>query len=396
MGSKRRGKKGKGKGNMKVGDEGSRNKTVTVMEEQSARKETVAETEKKESDMLLCVFLVRTRQTTTEEKSVSVLRGPVCRKEDFHFIDLRSKSVIPNYFPSILNCVGLGTMFMFNHQVYIFGDINQYHQLPVQHKHNVISSDNHIHKHTGSSRLSLLKRWEPFEMPGCNRNMVNPVALCDKLYCFGYPFLRPEVHDPWGSKGWNPLLLPDHLVEKRVSFPVLLDPLNNRVIVHFPDMGMLYAFYPTPDTDNIDKVEEDGYGYGYGYGGDWKCLVPKFYTWHYNLAIADNIIFFHDCVLEPDFAAYDMNTSTWLNIVWDLSKIDRFPMDFDAIFTLSHKGLMCLAGGFGTDVHFLRFRLKRTSDKDLILTAIDYQMHNIPPATGINDIILFLGNDDLQ
>ncbi|XP_074267595.1 uncharacterized protein LOC141591025 isoform X2 [Silene latifolia] len=248
---------------------GKNRETVTV--EQGARNEN--EKEKEEVDLFDwymlgmgevkemedgdlfdgCFFLVRansskTIPTTTTETSIS--NRSLCHQEDFHYIDLVLKFTIPYYLPSIINCIGTGTMLSFNNsEVFILGDQSQ----PLfQHNHDV---DNPIHKHT------------------------------------------------------------------------------------------------------------------------------------------DNIIFFHpeDVYDRRDLLlAYDMNTSTWLRIVWDFSNIDNFLIVYDAIFTLSNKGLMCLASGIcGSSVQFLRFRVKRTSDTHLKLTAIDYHKYNIPSATRISDIIFF-------
>ncbi|XP_074276665.1 uncharacterized protein LOC141600342 [Silene latifolia] len=230
MGGKRRGNQGKDKGKMKVGVEGSKKETVTEkeqaarketetekeeqgaimdtekqqqkqkeVEEQGARKET--ETETGEDDLLdRCVFLVRTRNTNFPSQpptEKSVLRRPLCLQEDFHYIDLRTKFVIPNYFPSLINCVGTGTMLMFdNRQVYILGDIDPFRPR-IPHTHNEFN--NHIHKHTGSSRTSISNCWKPFVISDSNRKLVNPAVLSNKLYCLGYPCLRPEVYDPHAS-----------------------------------------------------------------------------------------------------------------------------------------------------------------------------------------------------
>ncbi|XP_074267594.1 uncharacterized protein LOC141591025 isoform X1 [Silene latifolia] len=373
---------------------GKNRETVTV--EQGARNEN--EKEKEEVDLFDwymlgmgevkemedgdlfdgCFFLVRansskTIPTTTTETSIS--NRSLCHQEDFHYIDLVLKFTIPYYLPSIINCIGTGTMLSFNNsEVFILGDQSQ----PLfQHNHDV---DNPIHKHTGASLISpsQCSDWEPFLSPGTNKMTVNPAVLSDKIYSFGYPFLRPRVYHPKPSNLWNTLLLPVNLVQTHVSFPLLPDPLNNRIIFHLPLMSMLYAFYPDEKKD-ADK---------------WKQLASNFNTWNYiAVAIADNIIFFHpeDVYDRRDLLlAYDMNTSTWLRIVWDFSNIDNFLIVYDAIFTLSNKGLMCLASGIcGSSVQFLRFRVKRTSDTHLKLTAIDYHKYNIPSATRISDIIFF-------
>ncbi|KAL6503300.1 hypothetical protein OROGR_025223 [Orobanche gracilis] len=299
------------------------------------------EKEKKEEEKLMehpMVVLVRTESTKHEEREV-----------EFHLVDLKRKLIKLNYFPSVTNCVGPGAVLILGRNFLLFGGIFVDNStIPLEKEKEKNGHNNFLHKGASIFGWSF-NSWRPIGIPS-NRVIPNPVGVCDKYFCFGGPTLCPETYFP-SSSFWLEVPLPSHLQGRFLSFPVLPDPANSRILVHLCDQHQLYAFYPSEH-----RVKPYGH---------WSLLASDFHTWSPVVAIANDIIFFHHSdTCDIVSSAYHLPTRTY----WVPRKVNQ-----DA------------------SVHFLRFQVQIASASELKLTALDYQIYPIPSTYMVDDILLLPG-----
>ncbi|XP_074271908.1 uncharacterized protein LOC141595859 [Silene latifolia] len=317
-----------------------------------------------------------------------------CKQMDFHLVDLKKNTITMECFPSLPNGIGIGNMLYLRRKILIIGgDFGSLDLLPNK------TSENHPDPdsiHLGASLYSIVhNHWKAMRLP-TNLAMSNPAIVLGRLYCFGSPYLLPEVCAYGGI--WKKLELPTELRGRYASAPVVTDYDKSRVLVQVCDLNELYAFCPPPnkDNDNFSPVSSSS--------GTWSRIATNISIWCDVVAVADDIIYFHEWDFKNLLLAYDLRSNKWVDVVADLSRVVITVREFDKLFTLPN-GFMCLAAWVPLrplvnkdppSVQFLRFRVQRSPDSDPLiikLTAIDYQSYSIPSAETVCDFIM-LEEDD--
>ncbi|XP_074289882.1 uncharacterized protein LOC141615413 [Silene latifolia] len=305
---------------------------------------------------------------------------------NFHLIDLKKKKIELNYIPAIplMKEGAMGKMVVFDSCIYILGGVLNRTEL----NQNKAKYENMNHIHCESSKYCLVsKRWDAFDAPiqteGCS---IPDTTIFGKLYCFGLPWRRPMA--VYENGGWKDLKLPDHLIHRKISYPVIPDRINNRYLVYFYDSREIYAFRPNSNSTATASATA---------AGDWTCVVDNFNKeWHTTVAVSGNILFFHVFRLHYFVAAYDMSTNKWLEIVEDFTRVGATVSHFSHMFTLpENHDVLCLATGLPSTcnnpaaVDILRLRFNHTSGSNqLTLTALDYHSYNLPIPSRVNDFLL--------
>ncbi|XP_074289880.1 uncharacterized protein LOC141615411 [Silene latifolia] len=297
---------------------------------------------------------------------------------NFHLIDLKMKKIELNYIPAIplMNEGATGEMVAFDSCIYILDAVLNRTEL----NQNKAEYEDMNHIHCESSKYCLVsKRWDAFDAPiqteGCS---IPDTSIFGKLYCFGLPWRRPMA--VYENGGWKDLRLPDHLIHRKISFPVIPDHINKRYLVHFYDSREIYAFRPSSNSNSTATA-----------AGDWTCVVDNFNReWDPTVAVSGNILFFHGFRLVYLVNAYDMSTNKWLEIVGDFTRIGATVSHFSHMFTLpENHDVLCLATGLPAAVDILRLRFNHTSGSNqLTLTALDYHSYNLPIPFTVEDFLL--------
>lgn len=218
----------------------------------------------------------------------------------------------------------------------------------------------------------------PLKFIPMEKRLGHFISLCGKIYAIGYN--DAEVFDPQ-CNDWN-LLLPPPGFENfnNLSGPVVGDPLNKRLFLHFQldNKFPVYAYYP----NDADKS-----------GRRWELLVEDFKCWNFGgVAFVDGILYFYaDKVRDVIGAAFDVETKQLLNIHYS-SKFDleTIMKRFIAFVHLGN-GILCLASyynkHFNTYVEVVKFRVRHTSSQNVLFTPISFRRHTIPTICAVSNII---------
>ncbi|KAK1359280.1 hypothetical protein POM88_043754 [Heracleum sosnowskyi] len=177
----------------------------------------------------------------------------------------------------------------------------------------------------------------------------NTTCLNGHVYSVGNIYFSPEVLyvdttnlEVFGP--WKYLSFPPELVKCTPCIPVIPDPTENRILVHFYGGQLpspsLYVFYP-PDRQNQD-----------GETGKWRCLNSNFLGWNrvVDAVLLDGVLLLHGRKFPDLLKAYEVDTGNWLNVQWSTRVIEEgFSIDdchfnFDSLFCLDNTNrILCLA-----------------------------------------------------
>lgn len=159
---------------------------------------------------------------------------------------------------------------------------------------------------------------------------------------------------------WNPLAPPPYdlpLERFCVSYPVIPDEKNERLLVHFRSAHALYAYYPA--------------------NGKWDCLAHNFWRWLRATTLVDGVLYSHVKGTHDCLVAYDVMTKSWLKVVYST----HFPVKvcISKFRNMLHLGndMLCLANSCPffeegnlqhTNLQFVKFRVKRTTPTEVHVT----------------------------
>lgn len=344
------------------------------------------------------------------------------RREDFHLVDLELNKIYQNWLPSLPRACRRGSIVASGQSIFIFGGLTSIDEKSSLFK--FAKSHRESHFHTGASRfhfdpahlkdgLVVPGQWAPAP-PMNTRNVYLCTCLNGDVYSFGCSFFFPEVLyvdttniellGPWKSL----VSFPPEL-RNCSAYPVIPDPTNNRILVHFyggqlPSTS-LYAFYP-PDRQNQDNET-----------GVWQRLNSNFLGWEHvvDAALLDGVLFLHGSKFPNLVRAYEVDTGEYLEVQWssrDIEKdisVDDIYFLFDSLFCLDDTNkVLCLAVYSPVDLRscmkgsikggdpnspsktfllFFKFKVKRCHST-IILTPIDTHSYEIESTTQVLSFLL--------
>lgn len=309
------------------------------------------------------------------------------QKSDYYIVDLEAKKIerapfetLINPLATLINEDGEGSTLCLGSVLYTVG--------------GKISTDYFCHKtthvdHLGASclelniphLLSLVKgqelqddedvlklgsnynKWKPIPAMHYGRKFAMSAPLGGRIYVLGGAApcsCVGEVFIPQQCK-WKPLAPPPsnlHLEWNCVSYPVIPDEKNERLLVHFRKDGSLYAYYPATQ--------------------EWDCLAKNFRCWKKPAALADDVLYIQhrgkcDCLV-----AYDLLTKVWLDVKYSFDfTVDIRSFKFLNMLYLGN-GTLCLAHcvpfydapSRQTNLQFIKFRVERLSPRVVRVSPI--------------------------
>ncbi|KAL8123155.1 uncharacterized protein LOC141717440 isoform X2 [Apium graveolens] len=336
------------------------------------------------------------------------------RREHFHVVDLKLNKIYSNCLPSLPLACKQGNIVASGQSIFIFGGWTSIDDKSSLFKFAKSHPESHFHM--GASRfhfdpadlkdgLVVHGRWAPAPPMNTPHGCIC-TCLNGDVYSVGCNFFSPEVLyvdttnievlGPWKSL----VSFPPELHNCTPCYPVIPDPTNNRILVHFfggqlPSPS-LYAFYP-PDRQNQDDET-----------GVWRCLNSNLLGWEQvvDAALLDGVLFLHGRKFPNLVSAYEVDTGKYLEVQWssgDIEKdisIDNTYLYFDSLFCLDDANkILCLAvyshidlrssvkGGdpnspSKTILFFLKFKVKRCHSS-ISLTPLDTHSYEIESTTKV-------------
>lgn len=340
------------------------------------------------------------------------------RREDFHIVDLNLNKIYRNCLPSLPRACGRGRMVASGKSIFIFGGLDSFSEESPLLK--FVKSRPESHFHMGASHLhfdpldlrdGLMVRvaWGPAPPMNTPHGYIS-TCLNGDVYSVGNIFFSPEVlyvdttsTDVFGP--WKSLYCPPELVKCTPCIPVIPDPTENRILVHFYGGQLpspsLYAFYP-PDRQNQD-----------GETGKWRCLNSNFLGWNevVDAVLLDGVLLLHGRKFPDLLRAYEVDTGKWLDVQWSTRfieedfSIDECYFSFDSLLCLDDTNkILCLAvyspiemrspveGGDDnspskTTLYFFKFRVERRHST-ISLTPLYTRTYEIESTTEVLNFLL--------
>ncbi|KAL5696913.1 hypothetical protein ACHQM5_025498 [Ranunculus cassubicifolius] len=303
---------------------------------------------------------------------------------EFYIVDLGLNQVLTTPFATLCNEGGLGRTLCLGPVLYNVGGNIAEEAEDCDHDITIPSHGTHL----GVSCLELnvphlislmkgkelqdeyfLNKWKAAPLMQNRRGFPVCASLGGRIYalgglspnfCIGEVFSPPL--GPWEALSPPPsnLLVNWHCV----SYPVIPDEKNERLLVHFRHVKSLYAYYPAT--------------------GKWDCLAENFSPWKKATALVDDVLYIHYRGIPYCLVAYDLLAKVWLNIEDSSFLIAHIRVPRSLYMLNLGDGVLCLANSYvchdensdKTHLQFVKFRVERTSPSEVRITRI--VVHRFP------------------